>query len=111
MEILFSNEACASYFCDANLMKKKFNSKITKAIYKRYFELEAFDTSADLIVSGLDHPHYLTGNFKGLLAWSIDKKYRLILDFKPLARNDKKQKVIIKGVVDYHGTKNKWIIA
>lgn len=111
MNISFSNGTCASYFCDANLMKKKLNQRTVKAIYKRYFELQAFETSADLIVSGLDHPHYLTGNFKGLLAWSIDRKYRLILDFKPLGRDEKEQKVIIKGVVDYHGTKNKRIIA
>lgn len=111
MEVLFQNESCASYFMDAQLMKKKLDAKIVKAIYKRFFELQSFESSADLIVSGLDHPHYLTGNYKGLLAWSIDKKYRLILSFSEYTKEDRTQKAIIKGVVDYHGNKDKWIIA
>ena len=111
MEVLFSNETCASYFTDANLMRKKLDAKIVKAIYKRFFELQSFETSSELLVSGLDHPHYLTGNYKGLIAWSIDRKYRLILSFSNEKENKKTQKVIIKGVVDYHGNKDKWIIA
>ncbi len=111
MEVIFSNETCAAYFTDANLMKRKLDAKIIKAIYKRFFELQAFESSSDLIVSGLDHPHYLTGNYKGLLARSVDKKYRLILSFSNIEKGETKQVATIKGVVDYHGAKDKWIIA
>lgn len=111
MEVTFSNETCASYFNDANLMRRKLDAKIIKALYKRFFELQAFESSSDLIVSGLDHPHYLAGNYKGLLARSIDKKYRLILSFSGGEKDKKNQIAIIKGVVDYHGSKDKWIIA
>lgn len=110
MEIHFSSNRCKDMLTDSERLKKELSFKTSKALVKRLFELEAMDNDKELLSSGLDNPHYLKGNFKGYVAWSIDRKYRLILEFDECSDN-KNNKVTIKGVVDYHGAKDEWIIA
>lgn len=66
--------------------------------------------------SGIDNPHLLKSDLYGCISWSISGNVRLILDLD-LKPNElyspeiaTRTKICIKGVVDYHGGKDEWLI-
>ena len=116
MKITFANNKVEKTMTDATLLVRKIGPQLAKATIKRKNQLESLSNIVDLFASGLDNPHWLEGNeFYGCIGWSITGNVRLILDtgMKP---NESKldyslsEKIKIKGVVDYHGGKNEWLI-
>lgn len=115
-DIKFSNTKVQKIFQDAKILTKKVGLSLAKQIIKRLDQLSAFANVYELINAPIDNPHLLEGNLVGCIGWSVDSKHRLILD-TGLSSNptDLKQlnnieEIIIKGVVDYHGNKDEWII-
>lgn len=117
MNVYCSNEKIKKNITDLSLLIRKVGKDIAKSILKRLRQLESFVNVKELLNSGIDKPHLLEGNFYGFIGWSITDKMRLILDLN-IDKNQKyseevlnKKEVFIKGVVDYHGNKNEWIIS
>lgn len=112
MEIAYDDKRVASLFQNFDEMKRKHGIKMTREIKKIYDILEASVNFAEFIRLSVGNPHPLKGDKKGLYAVKIDKNKRLIL--KPITKDgdlspnslEKCEKVIIKGVKDYHGRKS-----
>ena len=114
--IKYSNEKLEKVFSDARLILKKCGQQLAKQLINRLEQLKSFECVYDLLKAPIDKPHLLEGDFEGCIAWSITGNIRLILD-TGLNKNPENQsifkefkEIIIKGVVDYHGKKNNWII-
>ena len=99
---------------DFGLMGKKKGMDMAKAVKRRFDQLRAADTFLDFLSLGLGKPHRLTANLKGRYGISVTGNIRLIV--RPEATNFDSvslgtcKKIIIEGVVDYHGTKTEWLI-
>ena len=115
MKITFANNKVEKTMTDAKALVRKIGPQLAKATIRRMNELDSFRNLVELFSGGLDNPHWLEANLYGCISWSISGNFRLILDtgMKP---NETKldyslsEKIIIKGVVDYHGGKNEWLI-
>jgi len=96
------------------LMKKCIGNDLTRTVKKRYNELKAADDFCIYLSTGLGTPHLLVGNLLGCYGIKIDSKNRLIVKpgVEEITPETLKQckVIIIKGVVDYHGTKSNWLI-
>ena len=98
-----------------NLMWKLIGAELTKAVRKRYNEIEAHSCFTKL-QQGPGKIEALTGNLKGSYSLRLNADYRLII--KPISVDLSAESlnncdtVIIKGVIDYHGTGNRtnWLI-
>ena len=103
-----------SFFDDYSKMQKKCGMEITHAIKKRINQLSAAKNFSEYLSIGLGRPHLLSGDLNGLYAVSVTGNLRLILF--PVSADSgsvsliKCDTILIKGVLDYHGTKNEWII-
>lgn len=114
MKFQYENQAVEKCFDDFDLMKRKIGKDLTRNIKKRYDQLKAAANFGIYLTTGLGKPHPLTGNLKGYYGISVSVNIRLIV--KPDAESldpaslIKCDSVIIKGVVDYHGQKQEWLI-
>lgn len=94
-------------------MQKKIGPLLTKQVTKHYRQLQIFHTLYQFIESGVGKIHMLEGD---IVRYSIhlNQNYRLII--RPInEKSDAKslkecETVIIEGVVDYHGSKENWLI-
>lgn len=115
-DILYSNNKVEKYFNDAKLLQKKCGMPLAKQIIKRMSQLKALDNVYDLLKAPIDNPHLLEENFEGCIGWSLTDNIRLILDTgqdknpENISSLSNLEEIIVKGVVDYHGNKNNWII-
>lgn len=113
MEIITSNKLEKILKNPKKLVKEVGLETATK-IKKRINELKASENFKEYLDNGIGKPHPLTGNLDNLYSVHIDKSIRLII--KPITINlDNEslkmcEKIEIKGVMDYHDGKNKWII-
>jgi len=114
VRIEYEDSSVEKYFKNLDLMKKKIGLDLTKITKKRQDQLRASDNFSIYLSTGLGKPHPLFENLKGCYGISLTGKMRLIvkpdveeLDPKSLINCEI---VIIKGVMDYHGRKNEWII-
>jgi len=111
MEIIYSCKE-RELFSNLELMKKKLKIEHIKMIVKRVNELKAFNNFQELLNSSIGKPERLTNS--EYYSLRIDKNYRLII--KPVIKVYSAEEFLmcesieIKGVVDYHGGKNNWII-
>lgn len=105
MEILYESKKLEELFQDHTKLSAKVDFHLLKIIKKRQLELMAADTFFDYLHIGLGRPHLLTGELHGYYATRLDANKRLI--FKPIYEKNQKDcsKVVIKGVIDYHGSK------
>ena len=116
MEIEYSNRSVEKAFSDWGVLAKKHGLQLTKQLKKRIDQLEAMENVFELFGSGIDNPHLLGEDLAGCAGWSVTGRIRLIFDLregkieKLDLRVGSKTKICIKGVVDYHGRKNEWII-
>ena len=73
-----------------------------------------FNFNQYLVELRFGKPHLLEDNLKGCFGISITGNYRLIVEPKSNKLDNislkKCKTIIVKGVVDYHGGKNEWII-
>jgi proteic killer suppression protein/toxin YoeB len=108
LEILYEAKI-KMYFEDYILMKNKIGSDTTKLIKKRIDQLKASQSFASYLEYNLGKPHPLKGKLKGCYGVNITGNLRLV--FHPTTDIlDKCNKIMIKGVVDYHGSKENWYI-
>lgn len=111
MEIIYSCKEKAM-FSNPELMKKKLTKEHIKVIIKRIKQLQAYNNFLELLNSSIGKPERLTNS--DYYSLRIDKNYRLIV--KPAVDVYSKENfsmcesIEIKGVVDYHGGKNNWLI-
>ena len=104
MEIRYESKKLEELFSDYKKLSNKLDLYLLKIIKRRILELTAADTFTDHLKIGLGRPHLLTGDYKGYYATRLDANKRLI--FKPIYENTKDcTKVMIKGAIDYHGSK------
>lgn len=115
MQFKYQDEKVRKILCDAKTLQRKVGLEIGRKIKQRINQLEAADNFNEYLTKiGLGKPHTLEGNLDKCYGISITANYRIVvepleteLDLESL----KNCKVLnIKGVLDYHGGKNEWII-
>ncbi len=115
MQIEYERDSVGKYFKDFSLMIKKYGIERTRLIKNRIDQLKAATTFSKYLEIGLGKPHQLMENLKGYYGVSITGNIRLILrpDSESLEPNmlNECDTVIIRGVLDYHGKKDEWIIS
>ena len=122
MEIEYVNATIQQYFSDLydipnsrNLLQKKIGLILTKNVAKRIDQLKAAETFQKYLDFHIGNPHSLTGDLSTYYGVDLDKNTRLIIQPIPpdLSAEALKicEKVMIIGIVDYHGDKNEWLIA
>ncbi len=115
MQFEYHNEKVQKILCDHKVLQKKVGLEIGKKVIKRLNELKASENfNFYLTKVGLGNPHPLKGEFDNCFGIDITDNYRMIVEplYTKLDMESLKEcKVInIKGVLDYHGGKNEWII-
>ena len=114
MTIITNNNKLLKVFSNFKLLAKDYGFDLAKILYRRIAQLQAYETIEDLFSSNLGSPHFLSGELEDCIAISLTKNVRLILSTKFISKdiNEIMQSKIIeiKGVVDYHGSKNRRII-
>jgi proteic killer suppression protein/toxin YoeB len=112
--IEYENESVREIFNDFDLMKKEIGKDRARAAKKRLDQLKAAINFSIYLSTGLGKPHPLYENLKGYYGVTITGNVGLIVkpDAESLAPEALKEcdTVIIKGVIDYHGRKNEWLI-
>ena len=116
MEIEYSNRSVEKAFSNWDVLKRKHGLDLTKQLKRKIDQLESMENIDSLMTSGIDNPHLLGEDLAGCIGWSVNGRIRLVFDLregkveKIDSRIKSKTKICIKGVVDYHGRKNEWII-
>lgn len=121
MRINYDNETVKTLISDLdnivsskNLLQKKIGQLLTKNVKKRKNEIEASSNFAAYLLMGLGKPHKLEGNLSNCYAINLTGNFRLIVkpESEDLSQESLKkcESVIIKGVVDYHGNTENWIV-
>lgn len=114
MQIEYDNAEVKMIFNDFTLMQKTIGKDMTKSIKKRLDNLKAANNFTIFLQTGLGKPHSLEGNHKGMYGVNVSANRRLIII--PISNDlsaeslKKCESIIIKGVEDYHGSKNEWLI-
>ena len=114
LQIEYESERIEEYFNDLNKMKRKIGAELTKAVKKRYDQLKAAKTFQIYLSTGLGRPHKLDHDLSGYYGIGLSGNERLIV--RPKAEGLEPEvlmdcdTVIIKGVEDYHGKKQEWLI-
>jgi len=112
--IEYEDKTVQKYFTDFELMKKETGKDIARATKKRIDQLKASVNFSVYLTTALGRPHPLDENLKGYYGVTITGNVRLIVrpDTESLEPEALKScdTVIIKGVMDYHGRKNEWLI-
>lgn len=115
LQFEYHDEKVQRILCDAKTLQRKVGLEIGRKIKRRMNQLEAAsDFNQYLTKLRFGNPHPLEGNLDKCFGISITSNYRIVvepleteLDIESL----KNCKVLnIKGVLDYHGGKNEWII-
>ena len=115
MQFEYQDEKVRKILCDAKTLQRKVGLEFGKQIKKRMNQIEATDNFNEyLTIVRFGNPHPLEGNLDKCFGIGITGNYRIVvepleteLDMESL--KDFK-KINIKGVLDYHGGKNEWII-
>lgn len=119
MYIEFENDDVKELFDDLNdvrhsqnLMKREIGAELTKAVKKRYNQMQAFSSFLSLLQSGIGKMEPLVGDLEGSYSLHLSANYRLILKPKVKDHSTDSLKLcdtlIIEGVMDYHGKGNKY---
>ena len=114
INIKYDNNKVEQAFSDFSKMKKKHGEDLTKQIKYRLDHLVAMPNFQEYLTLRLGNPHSLEGDLKGCYGVTASGNIRIII--KPICDAltqeslSKCDEVILKGLCDYHGQKNKWII-
>ncbi len=114
MLIEYENKSVREMFNDFDLMKRKIGNDSARVTKKRLNQLKAAIDFSIYLTTALGKPHPLYENLKGYYGITITGHLRLIVkpnteSLEPEALKEC-DTVIIKGVMDYHGRKNQWLI-
>lgn len=114
MLIEYESESVEKIFNDFDLMRKIIGYERARAIKKRIDQLKASVSFGIYLSTGLGKPHPLYGDLKGYYSIAITGNVRLIVKPNAISLEPEDLKacdtVILRGVVDYHGGKNEWLI-
>ncbi|MBQ8293497.1 MAG: hypothetical protein IJX78_06855 [Bacilli bacterium] len=96
------------------IMQKKISVDILRILKKRFDQLLASPNFYFIIDKHIGKCESLTGNMKGKYAIHVSANYQMIIcpNVESFDSNSLKkcEEFCIEGVVDYHGTKQIWII-
>ena len=116
LEIFYKNKNINEYCNNLRLVQKDYGFELAKKLSQRESELVSFNNVNELLNSGIDNPHMLTGNLDGCIAWDLTSQVRIIIRIEEKFNEFTKEnlinirKVTIEGVIDYHGGNSKWLI-
>lgn len=111
VEITYTNKKVEKYFKDYNKMQKKLPFEWVKTIKKHMDRLRAAECFEDFLMLGLGKPELLEGYQHMRYSLHVAPNARLIIE--PNATQDTVMictEVEVKGVSDYHGSKENWYI-
>lgn len=114
IDISYDSKAVEKHFIDFEKMKKKIGVDKTRIVKQRFTELKAADCFKETLMLRLGKPHTLEGDYKGCYGIHITGNYRIVI--KPIIEEKTTtalhacNKIIVKGVVDYHGANYTWLI-
>ena len=106
MEIKFENQKVQKIMTDMKLIKAKIGLGMAKTVKQRYNQIEACKNFKEYMNIGLGVPHPLGHDLNECYGIRITGNYRLVVKPETLGSEE----IIVKGVLDYHGDKNEWII-
>lgn len=115
MQFEYQDEKVRKIICDAKVLQRKVGLEMGRKIKQRMNQLEAAENFNQYLTKiALGKPHPLDGNLDKCFGISITANYRIVvepLETKLDIESLKNCKILnIKGVLDYHGGKNEWII-
>lgn len=113
MQFEYERKSVEKLFEDFNLILAK-HTDIARSLKKICNQLKASRNWGIYLSTGMGKPHSLEGNYAEWIGICITGHKRLLIkpadgNFDPVALN-KCERIIIGGVVDYHGSKTNWII-
>lgn len=111
MEITYTNNKVKTFFEDYSKMQKKLPADWTRTIKKHMDRLKAADCFGDFLKLGLGQPEQLKGSRQIRYSLHVTPNTRLIIELN--ATQDTVMictEIEVKGVVDYHGSKENWYI-
>lgn len=115
MQFTYSDDKVQKVMCNSKMLQRKVGLEIGKKVKKRMNQLEAANDFEEYLNKlRFGNPHLLQGNLEKCYGISVTGNYRIVVE--PIVENInieslKKCKVLnIRGVLDYHGGKNEWII-
>ncbi len=112
MRITYANRRIERYFADYAALQRKLPIEWVRSIKKHIDRLKASETFGIFLKLNLGQPEPLTGNNEGKYSLHIAPNARLII--MPSRTGNEVmicEEVMIKGVVDYHGSKENWYIS
>lgn len=113
MKIKYANDKLEEIFTDYNKMKKRISFEWVRSIKKTIDRLESADKFGDFLKLGLGKPERLKGSSKQIIySVHVDQNVRMIFGLN--ATNDTVlicSELEIKGVCDYHGSKENWYLS
>lgn len=115
MQFEYKDEKVRKILNNPSVLQRKVGLEIGKKIKQRMNQLEATENFHQYLTKNpFGKPHPLEGDLDKCYGISITGNYRIVvepLDTKLDIESLKNCKVLnIKGVLDYHGGKNEWII-
>lgn len=114
MQIQYSSKKVERYFIDYGLMQATIGLELTKAVKKQENHLKASRNFSIYLSLGLGKPHPLYGDLKGCYGVWLTGNIRLIIEPQAEDLSPKSLElcdlVKMKGVSDYHGGKDNWLI-
>ena len=111
VEITYINNRVKKYFEDYNKMQKRLPFEWVKTIKKHMDRLKAAECFGDFLKLGLGKPEQLEGYQQIRYSLHVAPNARLIIE--PNATQDTIMictEIEVKGVNDYHGSKENWYI-
>lgn len=114
LQIEYDNQRIEKQFSDYNKMSKHLGQDVARSIKKAMDRLRASPSFQTFLSLRLGSPHALAGEFSGCYGINITANIRLIV--RPVSADNSSESlmvcsiVVVKGVSDYHGGKNNWII-
>lgn len=114
LQLEVHNQKLEKLLNDPNKLIRKIGIEMTRILKRRFNEIKSAPNFKEYIDYGIGKPYPLVGNFDNLYAISLNKNYRLIVE--PLVEKlddislKECKNINIKGVVDYHDGKIKWLI-
>lgn len=111
MKITYANSKVERYFTDYRKMQRELPFEWVKTIKKHMDRLEAAECFKDFLALGLGKPEELSGYNNIRYSLHVAPNVRLIIE--PNATQDTVMictEIEVKGVSDYHGSKENWYI-
>ena len=112
LRITYANQQVEKFFEDYDKMRKKLPFEWVRSIKKHINHLKAAETFGDFLALRLGRPEPLAGYENVRYSIRVSANVRLIVE--PNADQDSIMicsEVEVKGVCDYHGSKENWYIS